>query len=64
MAALNTTGRLEALKREIEAARDTKHTYPGTFTKGITAGLQIALDAIENHLLFARALEAATAKDQ
>ena len=64
MSALTTTSRLEALKREIEAARNATHSYEGEFTEGMATGLRIALNAIDNQLQFARDIEAAQAEHQ
>ena len=59
MSMLTTTSRLEALKREIEAARNATHNYQGDFTEGMATGLRIALNAIDHQLQFARDIEAA-----
>ena len=59
MNALTTIGRLEALSRQIKAARNTQHTHKCKFTEGMVAGLDIALKAVESELQFARDLEAA-----
>jgi hypothetical protein len=64
MSALTTTGRLEALSRQIKAARDTPHTHTCKFTDGLVAGLDIALKAVESELQFSRDLEAARAPHQ
>jgi hypothetical protein len=64
MAALTTTGSLEALRNCIRAARDTQHSHTDKFTEGMVAGLDIALRAVENELQFWRDLDAAQAQHQ
>lgn len=50
--------RLEDLKKIIQAAQETEYTSPCEFTRGISTGLRIALDAIEAQLRLARGLDA------
>jgi hypothetical protein len=64
VSALTAAGRLEALKREIEAACNVTHRYQGDFTEGMATGLRIALNAIDHQLQFARDIEAAQAAHQ
>jgi hypothetical protein len=64
MTTFTTTERLEALKREIEAARNATLSYQGDFTDGMASGLRIALNAVDNHLQIARYIEAAMAVHQ
>jgi hypothetical protein len=52
--------RLEDLQKIVRAACDTEYTYPSEYTRGITTGLRIALDAIEAQLTSARRIEAAS----
>jgi soluble cytochrome b562 len=58
--------RLEALKRSLQAARDTKHNIPESIRElhephiqGLNAGLQIAINAIDRELGFALTGQAA-----
>jgi soluble cytochrome b562 len=64
--------RLEALKRSLEAARDVKHVTPSTLRgecriqhefhlRGLTAGLEIAIGAIDSELRLVRAGQATVA---
>ncbi len=65
MSTLTAAGRLEALKRSLEVARDVQHTCPDSVralheshVKGLRAGLQIAISAIEAELRFIQAWDA------
>ena len=58
--AANTTASLEALMKIVQAAHNTDFSYPSEYTRGITTGLRIALDAIGSQLLLARDLDAAS----
>lgn len=63
--------RLEALKHSLEAARDTKHGALETLTgdclkqfeshiKGLRAGLQIAINAVDDDIRMAQRWQAVT----
>jgi hypothetical protein len=66
MSTNTTTGRLEALKRGLESARDTRQMEPPAsirqqhdiYMKGLNDGVQLAIDAITWEL---RAIEAGQA---
>jgi hypothetical protein len=53
--------RLEALRKTIQAARNTPHAHNSRFLDGLNAGLQLALNQIEQELRWTKELEAAIA---
>jgi soluble cytochrome b562 len=64
-----TIDRLEALKRSLEVARDVKHDTPQSIrdvfeshVKGLRAGLQIAIDAIDTEVQMIQAGASAAAR--
>ena len=51
----------KGLAKVLQATQGTEYQFPGEFTRGITTGLRLALNAIEDEIQSVRNFEAALA---